>query len=171
MNSHPGQGPDAGARDQPAQIAIPERRRSTSPNAPSKLLALPPLRPNFRTLIGFRLGRTTVEVAAASDMQYISVGQELPVTNPHSPLSVTQARVSFAVRWLEQRGILAGKRSHKLSARVDPGLLRAARDRLGEHSDTEVVNAALAVLAGGDEFGVWLVGRSGRLPEDFELEF
>ena len=106
-----------------------------------------------------------------SDNAYLSVGQERLVTNPNSSSGVTQSRVAFAVRWLERRGILAGKRSHKLSARVDPGLLRAARERLGESSDTEVVNAALAVLAGGDEFGAWLVGHSGRLPEDFELEF
>jgi hypothetical protein len=93
------------------------------------------------------------------------------VTGLNSSSSPTKARVAFAVRWLERQGILAGKRSHKLSARVDPGLLRAARERLGENSDTEVVNAALAVLAGDDEFGAWLVGRAGRLPEDFELEF
>lgn len=93
------------------------------------------------------------------------------MTHSHPFPSVTRSRVSFAVEWLERNGVLAGKRSHKLSARVDPGLLRAARERLGEGSDSEVVNAALAVLAGGDDFGAWLVSRSGRLPGDFELEF
>jgi hypothetical protein len=93
------------------------------------------------------------------------------MVSPASSTSVTQSRVSFAIGWLERRGVLAGKRSHKLSARVDPGLLDAARQRLGQGSDTEVVTAALAVLAGGEDFGAWLVSRAGRLPQDFELEF
>jgi hypothetical protein len=86
-------------------------------------------------------------------------------------VAVTRSRVKFAFGWLERRGVLAGTRSHKLSARVDPGLLGAARARFGEGSDSEVVNAALAVLAGDDDFGAWLVAQPGRLPEDFELEF
>ncbi len=88
-----------------------------------------------------------------------------------STASATRTRIAFAVDWLDRRGALSGKRSHKLSARVDPGLLRAARERLGEGSDSELVNAALAVLAGGDDFGAWLVAQAGRLPEDFEPLF
>ncbi len=85
--------------------------------------------------------------------------------------TLLRSRVSFAFGWLKRRGVLSGKRNHKLSARVDPGLLNAARARFGQGSDSEVVNAALAVLAGSDDFGAWLVGRSGSLPQDFELEF
>jgi len=85
--------------------------------------------------------------------------------------SLAASRVAFAVDALRKRGVLAGRRSHKLSARIDPGLIQAARERLGQGSDTEIVTAALAVLAGGDDFGAWLVGQSGRLPEDFELAF
>src|ERR1700677_4977779 len=98
-------------------------------------------------------------VASMSDNTYGSVGQEPRMANPQPSSGITQSRVAFAVRWLKQQGILAGKRSHKLSARVDPGLLRAARERLGESSDTEVVNAALGVLAGGGAVGAWVFGR------------
>ncbi len=37
--------------------------------------------------------------------------------------------------------------------------------------DTELLTAALALAAGGDDFGAWLVTGGARLPADFELEF
>jgi hypothetical protein len=64
---------------------------------------------------------------------------------------------------------LAGARSQKLSTRVDPGLIEVARRRTGLRSDSDLINAALAMLAAGDDFGPWLVRQAGRLPEDFEL--
>jgi len=83
--------------------------------------------------------------------------------------ALTNTRLKFAVADLERSGTLSGARSHKLSARVDPGLLAAARRRTGLRSDSDLVNAALAVVAAGDDFGAWLVTQAGRLPEDFEL--
>ncbi len=85
--------------------------------------------------------------------------------------ALAAAKAQWALRALELKGVLKGARSLRLSTRVDPGLMQAARDKLGAGSDTEVVTAALAVLAGGDDFGAWLVSREGRLPEDFELGF
>jgi hypothetical protein len=70
---------------------------------------------------------------------------------------------------LERSGALVGARSLKLSTRVDPGLIEAARRRTGLRSDSDLINAALAVIAAGDDFGTWLIGQAGRLPEDFEL--
>jgi hypothetical protein len=83
--------------------------------------------------------------------------------------ALTNARLQFALAELEQAGALAGARSEKLSTRVDPGLLDAARRRTGLRSDSDLINAALAVVAAGDDFGAWLVRQAGRLPEDFEL--
>ena len=82
---------------------------------------------------------------------------------------LTNTRLKYAVVALERSGALAGARSQKLSTRVDPGLLAAARRRTGLRSDSDLVNAALAVVAAGDDFGAWLVTQAGRLPEDFEL--
>jgi len=92
-------------------------------------------------------------------------------TGSDATRALTRSRVAFAIDALAKRGATRGARSHKLSVRVDPGLIAAARARLGERSDTELVTAALAVLAGGDEFGAWLVSQAGRLPADFELAF
>ncbi len=58
-----------------------------------------------------------------------------------------------------------------MNAPVDPELMQAANERPNESSDSEVIAAALPAPAGADDFGAWLVSRSGRLPEDFEPEF
>ena len=83
---------------------------------------------------------------------------------------VTAARIEFALSTLAASGKLKGSRSERLSARVDPGLIKAARTKTGLDSDSELVNAALAVLAAPDDFGPWFAAQAGRLPKDFELE-
>jgi hypothetical protein len=83
--------------------------------------------------------------------------------------ALTNTRLQFAVAELERSASLTGARSQKLSTRVDPGLIEAARRRTGLRSDSDLINAALAVIAAGDDFGAWLVSQAGRLPENFEL--
>jgi len=83
---------------------------------------------------------------------------------------ITAARVEFALSTLAASGKLKGSRSERLSARVDPGLIKAARTKTGLKNDSELVNAALAVLAAPDDFGPWFAAQAGRLPKDFELE-
>jgi hypothetical protein len=83
---------------------------------------------------------------------------------------ITSARVEFALSTLAASGKLEGSRTERLSARVDPGLIKAARTKTGLNNDSELVNAALAVLAAPDDFGPWFAAQSGRLPKDFELE-
>jgi hypothetical protein len=70
---------------------------------------------------------------------------------------------------LAASGKLKGSRTERLSARVDPGLIKAARAKTGL-GNSELVNAALAVLAAPDDFGPWFAAQAGRLPKDFELE-
>ncbi len=91
------------------------------------------------------------------------------VTGNPSGDALTNTRLQFAFVELERSGALAGARSKKLSMRVDPGLIEAARRRTGLRSNSDLINAALAMIAAGDDFGAWLVRQSGRLPEDFEL--
>jgi hypothetical protein len=84
---------------------------------------------------------------------------------------LTKARLAFAVESLLTSGRLRGARTRRLSARVDPGLIEAARARSGITNDSDLVNAALAMMAAPDDFGAWLTSRAGTLPEDFELDF
>jgi hypothetical protein len=84
---------------------------------------------------------------------------------------VMGSRVAHALELLKTRGILGGGVSRKVSARLDQGLVDAARAKMGPATDTELLTAALAIMAGDDEFGAWLVTRGDRLPQDFQLEF
>ncbi len=83
---------------------------------------------------------------------------------------ITSARVEFALSTLAASGKLKGSRTERLSARVDPWLIKAARTKTGLKNDSELVNAALAVLAAPDDFGPWFAAQAGRLPKDFALE-
>lgn len=57
-------------------------------------------------------------------------------------------------------GAVTGTRSQKISARVDPGVMRAATARLRLArlrltNPSDVVNASLAVAAAPDQFKAW----------------
>ena len=80
------------------------------------------------------------------------------------------ARLNFALSILAENGKLKGVRSERVRARVAPGLIHAARVKTGFENDSDLFNAALAVLAMPDDFGPWFVSQAGRLPKDFELE-
>ena len=71
---------------------------------------------------------------------------------------------------LRARGVGDGRKGRALSARVDPELLAAAAARLGVTSQTEVLNAGLAVLAGADTFGAWLLDQAGMLEADLDVD-
>jgi hypothetical protein len=86
-------------------------------------------------------------------------------------LGISTPRVQHALTVLGAKGVLGQGASKKVSARVDSGLLEAARAKMGVDNDTDLLTAALALAAGDDEFGAWLVTRGARLPADFELEF
>jgi hypothetical protein len=81
----------------------------------------------------------------------------------HPDVAGAMARLAAAHR-------VAGKRSAKISARVDPGVLGAAAERLGlDRQDvSEVVNASLALAAAPDRFNEWLRNTKDTLPDDFE---
>jgi hypothetical protein len=97
-------------------------------------------------------------------------GDRLTFSRTKSIDPITSARVEFALSTLAASGKLKGSRTERLSARVDPGLIKAARSKTGLKNDSELVNAALAVLAAPDDFGPWFAAQAGRLPKDFELE-
>lgn len=78
-------------------------------------------------------------------------------------------RLIFALRQLEDAGIVTGASSRKLSVRIDPGVLSAAAKQLGLSSPSDVVNASLALAAAPDRFKIWLRESQDVLPDDFEL--
>jgi hypothetical protein len=79
--------------------------------------------------------------------------------------------VARALAELASASRITGTRSEKISARVDPGVLGAAAERLGldRRDVSDVVNASLAVAAAPDRFKAWLRDTEDTLPDDFEL--
>ena len=76
-----------------------------------------------------------------------------------------------ALEHLVASGQASGNRSLKISARVDPGVFAAAAQRfnLPEDQVSEVINAALAIVAKRDTFKEWWRAKRDPLPDDFEL--
>jgi hypothetical protein len=81
-----------------------------------------------------------------------------------------QACVAAARERLRARGVGGGRKGRAVSARVDEALLAAAGARLGVTSQTEVLNAGLAMLAGADTFGVWLMSQAGTLDPSLDVD-
>jgi hypothetical protein len=94
-----------------------------------------------------------------------SPGRKVPTK--HAPKAAA-AQTAAALRMLAANGVLAGH-AHKVSARIDHGLLQAAARKLGSTNTTEVVQAALAAFVAPDPFVEWLLSDKDRLPADFEL--
>ncbi len=80
------------------------------------------------------------------------------------------AFVEAARHSLRTQGVGGGRKGRAVSARVDPELLAAAGARLGVTSQTEVLNAGLAVLAGVDTFGAWLLDQAGALEANLDVD-
>jgi hypothetical protein len=84
---------------------------------------------------------------------------------------IVAARLTHAIAALKDSGRLSGARSKRISVRLDPGLVQAAKANSGIQNDSDLINAALATLAAPDDFGAWLVSQAGTLPADFEIDF
>jgi hypothetical protein len=75
-----------------------------------------------------------------------------------------------ALNTLSQRQVVFGGRSKKVSTRVDPGIMQAAKERFGLLNESDVINASLALAAAPDRFKEWLLdAEKPTLSEDFEL--
>lgn len=82
---------------------------------------------------------------------------------------IIQARIAFARQALRDNGRLSGRRTQRVSARLDPGLIKAAKERSGIKGETALLEAALALIAEPDGFWAWMMQQRGKLDEDFEL--
>lgn len=104
------------------------------------------------------------------------VGPEGDDVSPRRTPDVSEADpqlaafVEAARHSLRAQGVGGGRKGRAVSARVDPELLAAAGARLGNTSQTEVLNAGLAVLAGADTFGAWLLDQAGALQADLDVD-
>lgn len=82
----------------------------------------------------------------------------------------TALKNAHLIATARRSGLIGGRKSRKIAARMDEALVAAAKARTGIESDSELLQLALANLAVGDDFGEWLLAQAGRLDPDFELE-
>jgi hypothetical protein len=83
--------------------------------------------------------------------------------------TTTRLRIRHARDVLTRTGVLTGAKDTRVTARVQAGLLEAARRRSGIQKETDLVTAGLALLATQEDFGAWLTGRRGTLTDDFDI--
>lgn len=129
-----------------------DRRLLERSSAAGKFLA-----PNRGKTIGKSVLGTGAEAVA-----------DLPISEG-SPDHLSALEVSLA--YATAHGLVReGCKTERISARVDPALLRAAKEKTGLASTTDLVEAALAQLVAADDFGAWLISEMGTVDEDLDLE-
>lgn len=85
--------------------------------------------------------------------------------------SLIVERVKDVLAIAEERGLLRGARTRVVRGRLPEALVSKAKTRSGIKSDTDLLEAALANLAVGDDYPEWLLSRRGTVNQDIDLEF
>ncbi len=89
-----------------------------------------------------------------------------------SPLKKrVSGRFRDALTIAQQAGLLRGARTEIVRGRMPKALVQKAKARSGVHSDTELIEVALANLAVADEYPAWLLSQRGTVSQDVDLEF
>jgi hypothetical protein len=71
----------------------------------------------------------------------------------------------------EERGLLAGSRTHILRGRMPVGLVEQAKRKSGISSDSKLLELALATLAVSDDYTQWLLAQRATVNPELDLEF
>jgi hypothetical protein len=74
------------------------------------------------------------------------------------------------IRAAEDAGLLAGDRE-RIAGRMRKGLIKAAKERSGLSSDTELLEYALARVTLEDKFAETLISLRGAVSPELDLEF
>lgn len=98
----------------------------------------------------------------------------MPTTNPKkspAPEKTVSRRFADAMAIAREAGLLKGGRTKLVRGRMPDALVAKAKARSGVHSDTELIEVALANLAVADEYPGWLLAQRGKVSRDLDLEF
>lgn len=71
----------------------------------------------------------------------------------------------------EERGLLAGSRTHIVRGRMPVGLVEQAKRKSGISSDSKLLELALATLAVSDDYAQWLLAQRATVNPEIDLEF
>lgn len=88
----------------------------------------------------------------------------------HSAADSAALRVASTLNSAQRAGLMAGKKEKRVSGRAHEQLFRAAADRSGLDG-SELIEYALAKVALEDDFADKLLGMTGAVSRDIDLEF
>lgn len=80
-------------------------------------------------------------------------------------------RFADALAIATETGLFEGGRTKLVRGRMPQALVARAKARTGVHSDTKLIEVALANLAVADEYADWLLAQRGAIGKDVDLEF
>ena len=84
---------------------------------------------------------------------------------------VRPGRLQEALTIAQQSGLLRGVKTEVVRGRMPKALVRKAKAASGAHSDTELIEMALANLAVADQYPDWLLSQRGTVGKEIDLEF
>lgn len=97
-----------------------------------------------------------------------------PSRTPKRPKAASTSagsrRVGDALFIAEQQGLLRGGRTLTIRGRMPSLLVEQAKKKTGIHSDSKLLEAALASIVVADDYGEWLLAQSGTVSKDLDLE-
>jgi len=94
-----------------------------------------------------------------------------------SPRRKARAQVRGSVRLdevmviAEKEGLLRGERTEIVRGRMPEALVARAKKSAGIHSNTDLIEVAMANIAGGDDYADWLLSRRDTVSPEADLEF
>ena len=71
----------------------------------------------------------------------------------------------------ESEGLLRGDRTRIVRGRMPEALVAKAKKRTGIHSDTELIEVALANIAVADDYADWLLSQRGTISGKADVNF
>jgi hypothetical protein len=83
---------------------------------------------------------------------------------------VSQARVEAVMQAARQSGLL-GEKEGRIGGRVSPLLVEQAKRQTGIHTDTDLIEFALATVALEDQFAKTFIESRGKIDPELKLGF
>jgi len=90
--------------------------------------------------------------------------------SPSSSVSTSRS-LRGTISIAQQQGLLSGKRTTMIRARMPDELIAAAKRKTGITSDSKLLEAALANIVVADDYAEWLFSQRGTISADLDLEF
>jgi hypothetical protein len=94
----------------------------------------------------------------------------MPAKSTEQPTTIAAMRVATTLNSAQLAGLMAGKKEKRVSGRAHEQLFRAAAERSGLDG-SELIEYALAKVALEDDFAERLLGMTGTVGRDIDLEF